>query len=74
MLPEGIHWPCTSSRVLFVRKCYAPLFESVLRACLPSSTPEFDQLIVSGQPGIGKSVFGYVRCGRKGESRWEPLS
>ena len=59
-LPEGMSWPVATNNVLFVRKYYAPLFDSVLNKCLP--TPgQFDKsrnrYIVTGQPGIGKSVW-----------------
>lgn len=56
-LRNGALWPFAGHEVLFVRKVYASLFETVLRRM---TTPR--PFIVSGQPGIGKSMFGYVRC------------
>jgi hypothetical protein len=62
LLPEGLEWPCASNNVLFVRKYYAPLFESVLKGCAEPAPADLqlndDCRIVTGQPGIGKSVFG----------------
>lgn len=63
LLPEGLSWPAASNNVLFVRKFYAPLFESVLNRCLPVGPKEdmsTQRRIVTGQPGIGKSVWGCV--------------
>ncbi len=61
-LPDGVLWPFCDSPVLFVRRCYAPLYEHVLRR-LTSSSPAglvtyLDRRIVMGQPGIGTSVVG----------------
>ena len=59
-LPEGISWPAADSNILFVRKYYAPLFESVLnrcRPCAPGQDMSDQRRIVTGQPGIGKSVW-----------------
>jgi hypothetical protein len=59
-LPKGIPWPIATNNVLFVRKYYAPLYESVLNRCqrVPGKHPHNSRRIVTGQPGIGKSVFG----------------
>jgi hypothetical protein len=59
-MPEGVHWPLTSSRVLFVRPFFAPLYESVLKELKPASESLLHRHVVTGQPGIGKSVFGCV--------------
>jgi hypothetical protein len=59
-LPEGVNWPLTRSRVLFVRPFFAPLYESVLKKLKPATFAKWHRHIVSGQPGIGKSVFGCV--------------
>jgi hypothetical protein len=59
-MPEGVKWPLTSSRVLFVRPFFAPLYESVLKELKPASESALHRHIVTGQPGIGKSVFGCV--------------
>jgi len=59
-LPANLAWPAASNNLLFVREFYAPLFESVLNRCQPvaSGTDKARQRrIVTGQPGIGKSVW-----------------
>ncbi len=61
LLPPGLSWPIASNNVLFVRSFYAPLFESVLNRCLPveaGKDASLQRRIVTGQPGIGKSVWG----------------
>ena len=75
-LPPGLKWPAADSELLFVRSCYAPLFEKVLHKCgrtkaaltsaataqeaadsaAADDSPE--RIILTGQPGIGKSVWG----------------
>lgn len=60
-LPDDLRWPCATSNLLFVRKYYAPLFESVIEGCRPARPGEPEEnrrLVVTGQPGIGKSVWG----------------
>jgi hypothetical protein len=60
ILPETLCWPIATNNVLFVRKCYKPLFEHVLNKCRPvdpSMQLEQQRRIVTGQPGIGKSVW-----------------
>ena len=63
-LPDGIVWPFADNNIMFVRKYYAPLYDAVLNKCLPISMEEMRagkmdaRHIVTGQPGIGKSVFG----------------
>ena len=65
-LPAGIVWPFARNNIMFVRRYYAPLYEAVLNKCQPISTKEMlagemdARHIVTGQPGIGKSVFGCV--------------
>lgn len=59
-LPDGIKWPIATNNILFVRRYYAPIFESVLNQCRPATNPVEHRFVFSGQPGIGKSVFGYV--------------
>lgn len=60
-LPKGQVWPGTANNNLFVRDCYAPLFDDVLMKCNPTSLQEDDtrhRQIITGHPGIGKSLFG----------------
>lgn len=59
-LPAGMDWPIATNNVLFVRKYYAPMLENVLgwcRAAKPGELKATQRRIVSGQPGIGKSVW-----------------
>ena len=46
-------WPGATNNVLFVRKYYTPLFESILHRF----TGKELRSVIVGQPGIGKSVF-----------------
>jgi hypothetical protein len=71
VLPAGIKWPCASNNILYVRECYAPLYESVLQRCRPDQDSTGDywsntsaRHIITGQPGIGKSVFGWYMIHR----------
>jgi len=59
LLPADLAWPVASNNVLFVRQFTAPLFESVLNKCVPvpGESMERQRRIVTGQPGIGKSVW-----------------
>ena len=59
LLPAGLAWPVASNNVLFVRKFAAPLFDSVLNQCMPvpGESMKRQRRIVTGQPGIGKSVW-----------------
>jgi hypothetical protein len=59
LLPADQAWPVASNNVLFVRRFAAPLFESVLKKCVPvpGESMELQRRIVTGQPGIGKSVW-----------------
>ncbi len=72
LLDESVWWPNATNNVLFVRKVYPHLYESVLGECkraaqgggTASGTSAFHQekaqrRIITGQPGIGKSVFGW---------------
>lgn len=72
LLPAGLQWPVATNHILFVRRYYAPLFENVLRRCLPAEDPIDHRIIVTGQPGIGKSVFGCVWFGRVVRIRLRP--
>ena len=59
-LPAGLSWPIATNNVLFVRKYYAALLEKVLSWCKAVEIGELSseqRHIVSGQPGIGKSVW-----------------
>lgn len=59
-LPEGLAWPIATNNTLFVRDFYAPLLEKVLNMGLPRKPGEqmaVQRRIVTGQPGIGKSVW-----------------
>jgi hypothetical protein len=61
VLPEGLYWPNATNNKLFVREFYEPLYEHVLRECkraLPGEQADVQRKIISGQPGIGKTVFG----------------
>lgn len=60
LLPAGLNWPAASNNTLFVRHFAAPLFESILNRCMPvpGMPLEHQRRIVTGQPGIGKSVWG----------------
>lgn len=62
LLPEGLCWPIATNNTHFVRKFYAPLLEKVLNMCLPCEPQSHgdtaaQRRIVTGQPGIGKSVW-----------------
>jgi hypothetical protein len=59
LLPAGMAWPVASNNVLFVRHFAAPLFESVLNKCIPvpGESMRYQRHVVTGQPGIGKSVW-----------------
>jgi len=60
LLPDGLRWPIATNNTLFVRRFYAPLLEKVLNMCLPCEPHEdtaVQRRIVTGQPGIGKSVW-----------------
>jgi len=59
-LPPGLKWPVATNNVLFVRKCYAPLLDKVLKFCQrrqPCEDETADRRVVTGQPGIGKSTW-----------------
>ncbi len=59
-LPAGMSWPIATNNVLFVRKYYAALLEKVLGWCKAAKEGALSYTqrhIVSGQPGIGKSVW-----------------
>lgn len=56
-----LNWPCAASNVLYVRSCFAPLYEKVLSRCAPDPILQAQKHLVTGQPGIGKSVFGCVQ-------------
>ncbi|RYE84720.1 MAG: hypothetical protein EOO65_01765 [Methanosarcinales archaeon] len=62
-LPAGLQWPATKSDKLFIRPCYSHLYDSVFQKLDRSKVTCGTSLrrIVTGQPGIGKSTFGYVR-------------
>lgn len=59
-LPRGFKWPAATNNVLFVRKCYGPLLEHVLKFCQrrqPEEHETADRRVVTGTPGIGKSTW-----------------
>lgn len=65
-LPDGFRWPvCTGESgpapsVLYVRDCFAPLWESVLDSCRPVGPQTYEdeqRRIITGQDGIGKTGF-----------------
>lgn len=63
VLPKGQAWPDATNNILFVREYYSPLYEYVLERCRPVTLEEdktSQRRIITGQPGIGKSVFGYI--------------
>lgn len=55
-----LRWPCATNTVLYLRQCYAPLYEIMFQSRNPMKNPYEHKHIVTGQPGIGKSVFGCV--------------
>ena len=57
-MPAGCKWPFATNNVLFVREYYSPVYEDVLNECKFNETKD-RQYIVTGQPGIGKTVFGW---------------
>lgn len=63
-MPSGITWPGSDTSVLFVRDCYAPMFEKVLHYCKATSSEAalatLRRRIVTGHPGIGKTTWGCV--------------
>lgn len=60
LLPPHLKWPVASNNVLLVRYFAAPLFEFVLNKCMPvpGKNADHQRRIITGQPGIGKSVWG----------------
>lgn len=61
-LPAHLGWPGAPNNVLYVRNFYDLMYATILRKCAPPP-PRGSMLIksrriLSGQPGIGKSVFG----------------
>lgn len=62
-LRDGVVWPGTDSSILFVHGYFKPLFESVLLRCVRRDKDKKratidDRNIITGQPGIGKSLYG----------------
>jgi hypothetical protein len=60
MLPETLCWPFATNNVLYMRTFYRPLFDHVLNMCQPvkpGMQEASQRRIVTGQPGIGKSVW-----------------
>ncbi len=65
VLPAGLSWRMTGGgNALFVPRVAAPLFESILNKCMPVEVPagsfrdwEHERHVVTGQPGIGKSMW-----------------
>lgn len=63
-LVDGIRWPCATSSVLYKRFFFDDLFDKVLGGFQTSYDAGSNQglsfrWVISGQPGIGKSVFGW---------------
>jgi len=62
-MPKDIDWPFASNPFLYVRAAYEPLYRVVLKELKKYATPprgnQFPRRIVTGQPGIGKSVFAW---------------
>ena len=58
-LPEGIQWPTLNSSVLFVRSFYKPCFEGALKSLNYALLTNYKKFIICGNPGIGKSAFGF---------------
>ena len=58
---RGGAWPGATSGQLFVRSFYAPLYDHVLKQCRAGGTLYHElraaRLLITGQPGTGKSVF-----------------
>ena len=73
VLDGTVHWPVMDSPVLFVRSFYNAFYDDVLggaRGGFVSSDglQRYRQVCVSGNPGIGKSSFGYYALFR---ALWE---
>ena len=71
VLAVGMKWPCATNNVLFLRKYYEPMFNEVLRRGMPVAATDNppprwrqvtgnERIVITGQPGIGKSVFGFA--------------
>jgi hypothetical protein len=61
-LGDGSQWPVLDSPVLFVRSFYAAVYDGVMGSARDGFVDDgvrFRKLCVSGNPGIGKSSFGY---------------
>jgi len=58
VLPSGCTWPGTNNNILYVRECYAPIFDHVLDRCRHHRYWTDHRYIVTGQPGIAKSDLG----------------
>jgi len=63
VMPGEIKWPFANHPLLFVRAAYEPLYRNVLNELKKYAESTFDnqfpRRIVTGQPGIGKSVFAW---------------
>jgi hypothetical protein len=62
-LPDNIIWPGATSSILFKRFFFDPFFKDVLHECQMVDDSIGDgtayRRVISGQPGIGKSVYGW---------------
>jgi hypothetical protein len=62
-LPRNIEWPIATNYILFKRFFFDDFFKHVLHECKMVDDPTGDgtayRKVVSGQPGIGKSVYGW---------------
>ena len=56
-LPDHVQWPDLESNLLFVRSFYADFYNNVLNG-FDAGSPH-RRFVVTGNPGIGKSSFGW---------------
>jgi len=59
-LPKSAKWLQANHQLLFVRKVYSEFFDSVFNELERDEDGNYEMFAVTGQPGIGKSMFGYV--------------
>jgi hypothetical protein len=65
-LPEGVHWPRVNSNFIYERAHYEPFTRAIRtrlapRSAVPSTTPNW-AVVITGQPGIGKSAYTWYLC------------
>jgi hypothetical protein len=63
VLHDGLHWPRIDSSILIKRACYHPFSTHVLKGLLPCTKADSNKttgFIISGQQGIGKSLYSWL--------------